>query len=126
MLSRSAEGHYSEKCEESQADREKREKEDRDFLAEFSEEKIDELQRAAYARSLEPLSEAEIAEMMVALDADDPPADGAVPVPAPQDAEWLADFKALARKHRPFSSDQVVEIVRVLYRANELAVEAGK
>jgi hypothetical protein len=126
MSSRSAEGHYSEKCEESQADREKREQEDLDFFAEFTEEKINELQRAAYARSLEPLSEAEIAEMMAALDAGDPPADGAMHVPAPQDAEWLADFKALARKHRPFSPAQVVEIVRTLHRANDPTIEAGQ
>lgn len=74
-----------------------------------------------------PAHEAESdAEIMAALDADDAPADSAVPAPAPQDAEWLADFKALALKHRPFSSDQVVEIVRVLYRANDLAVEAER
>jgi hypothetical protein len=71
---------------------------------------------------LGPDAEATDEELIRALDSD-----GFVtPDPAPQDAEWLADFKALGRKHRPFSSDQVVEIVRVLFRANEPADEAGK
>lgn len=38
--------------------------EERDFLAEFTEAKINELERTAYARSLEPLSEAEIKEIV--------------------------------------------------------------
>lgn len=126
MSSRSDKDYYSDKSEQSQEDRDKSEQEDRDFLAEFTEEKIDELQRAAHARSLEPLSEAEIAEMMAALDPSDPPDGVAAPDTVPQEAAWLADFRTLARKHRPFSTAQVVEIVRALHRANDSSIEAGQ
>jgi hypothetical protein len=126
MSSRSAERHYSDKNEQSQEDREKRDQEDRDFFAELTEEKIDELERTAHARSLEPFSQDEIARMMAALDDLDPPDDDGAPDPAPQEAAWLAEFKALARKHRPFSTVQVVEIVRVLFRANDPSAEAGR
>jgi hypothetical protein len=114
MSSPSGHDHYSDKSEQSQEDREKRDQEDCDFFAEFTEEKIHELQRTAYARSLEPMSEAEIAEMMASLDASDAPADGAAPDPAPQEADWLADFRELAQKHGPFSASQILQIVREL------------
>jgi hypothetical protein len=126
MSSRSTKTHYSKKSEEAQADLNKND-DDLDFLAEFTEARICELEREGLAREHDtgPMPPDEIAEMMAALDGYDPPPDGAAPVPVPQDAEWLADFKALARKHRPFSTAQVVEIVRALHRANDPAVDAG-
>jgi hypothetical protein len=63
------------------------------------------------------------AEVMAALDASD--SDFLAPVSNPQDAEWLADFKALARKHRPFSTTQMFEILRALNAVDDSAVEAG-
>jgi hypothetical protein len=69
---------------------------------------------------LGPDAEAESdADLIKALDSD-----FVAPTPAPQDAEWLADFKALARKHRPFSTVQMVQILRVLNAVEDVALEA--
>jgi len=124
MSSRSTRSNYINKNEESQGDCELDE-DDREFLAEFTPEKMHELERT-YAPSLEPCSAAEIAEMMAALGPSDPPTDGVAPSPAPQPDEWLADFRALARKHRPFSTNQMVEILRALNAVEDPAVEAGQ
>jgi hypothetical protein len=114
MSSRSAEGHYSDKSEQSQEDREKSDQEDKDFFAELTEEKIHELQRTAYARSLEPLSEDEIAEMMAALDDSIGPDEVVAPASVAPVADWLTDLRELARKHGPFSAAQIQQIVREL------------
>jgi hypothetical protein len=54
---------------------------------------------------MSPNAEAESdAEIIAALGPSDP--DVVPPVSVAQDATWLADFKALARKHRPFSTTQ--------------------
>jgi hypothetical protein len=126
MASRSAYDHCSDKSEQSQKDREKSDQEDRDFLAEFTEARIYELEREGLAREHDtgPVHPDEIAEMMAALGASDAPADGAAPDPAPQEAEWLADFRALARKHQPFSTVQMVQILRVLNAVEDVALEA--
>jgi hypothetical protein len=69
-----------------------------------------------------PTAEAESdADLMKALDSEDFVAS----TPAPQEAEWLADFKALARKHGPFSTSQVMEIFRALNAGDDPAAEAG-
>jgi hypothetical protein len=64
------------------------------------------------------------AEMMAVLGPSDP--DVVAPVSVGQDAEWLADFKALAGKHRPFSTTQMVAILRALNAADEPAVEVSR
>ncbi len=72
-----------------------------------------------------PHAEAESdAAIMAALDPSEP--DVVAPDSVPQDTEWLADFKALARKHGPFSTSQVVEILRALNAEDDPAVEAGR
>jgi hypothetical protein len=69
MSSRSAEGHYSDKSEQSQDDREKIDQ--------------DEVERTAYARSLEPLT----------LDVDIPPIDLlAAPPETEKDDDWLTEL----------------------------------
>jgi hypothetical protein len=74
-----------------------------------------------------PAPEAESdAEIMAALDACDPPADVVASDPAPPEAQWLADFKAVARKHRPFSTAQIVKIFYMLNAVDDPAVEAGR
>jgi hypothetical protein len=123
MASRSAQDHYSDKCEQSQDDHERTDQEERDFLAEFTLEKIHELERSAYEQSSEPWSAAEIAELMAALGPSD--SDVVAPASIPQDAEWLVDFKALARKHRPFSTTQMVQILRALNAVDDPAADAG-
>lgn len=114
MSSRSAKDYYSDKSEQSQEDREKSDQQERDFLAEFSEEKIDELQRAAYARRLEPLGDDEIAEMMADLDDSIGPDEVVAPDPVAPIADWLTDLRELAREHGPFSAAQILQIVREL------------
>jgi hypothetical protein len=127
MSSRSTTTHYGDKSEESQVDLNKND-DDLDFLAEFTEARLCELEREGLAREHDtgPVPPDEIAEMMAALDAYDPPADSAAPDPAPLDAEWLADFKALARKHRPFSTTQMVQILRALNAVDDPTLEAGQ
>jgi hypothetical protein len=74
---------------------------------------------------LAPDAEAESdADIMAALLPSEP--DVVAPDPAPQDAEWLADFKALTLKHRPFSTTQMVEILRALNAEDDAAVEASQ
>jgi hypothetical protein len=126
MSSPSTKTHYSNKSEEAQAYLNKND-DDLDFLAEFTEARICELEREGLAREHDtgPMPPDEIAEMMAALDAYDPPDDVVAPNSVPQDAEWLADFRALARKHRPFSTTQMVEILRALNAADDPVVEAG-
>jgi hypothetical protein len=126
MSSRSTQSNYNIEKEESQDDREKLDEEDRAFLADFTPEKMHELERTAYARSLEPCSAAEVAEMMAALGPSDPPTDSVAPAPAPYNDEWLTDFRTLARKHRPFSTTQMVKILRALNAVDDPAVEAGQ
>jgi hypothetical protein len=148
MSSRSAEGYYSDKSEQSQDDR----------------EKIDqnEVERTAYARSLEPLTldvtdippidllaaspetendddllseldmtphaEAESdADIMAALDASDPSDDYALddPTPITPIATWLTDVQELARKHGPFAPWQIVKIICALNAVDDTAVETG-
>jgi hypothetical protein len=126
MSSRSTKTHYSNKSEEAQAYLNKND-DDLDFLAEFTEADICELERQGLAREHDtgPMPPDEIAEMMAALGPSDPSTDGVAPTPARQPDEWLADFKALARKHRPFSMVQMVEILRALNAVDDPAVDAG-
>ena len=87
---------------------------------------------------LDPGPTAEVesdADLMKALDSDfvaastaprcaAPCAGPATPTPAPLDADWLADFKAVARKHRPFSTTQMVQILRALNAVDDPTLEA--
>ena len=122
MASRSAQDHYSDKCEQSQDDRDV---DDAPLVDANAADPVDDnlLSELDMAPAAEACSDAEI---MAALDVIDPSDDVAAPEPVTPVADWLTDVQELARKHGPFAPWQIVQIICALNAIEDPTVEAGQ